>query len=85
LFFAATSARHIQSRIRPTDITEPILNKAELPQICLYDLGYSHATLLLIAEENPKVVTERLGHSTIALVVDTYSQCRTIDAEECKG
>jgi len=28
---------------------------------------------LLIAEENPKVVSERLGHSTIVLRLDTYS------------
>jgi integrase len=27
----------------------------------------------LIAEENPKVVSERLGHSTIVLTLDTYS------------
>ena len=39
--------------------------KAGLPQIRLYDLRHSHATLLLIAEEYPKVVAERLGHSTI--------------------
>ena len=51
----------------------PILVKAGLPQIRLYDLRHSHATLLLIAEENPKVVAERLGHSTIVLTMDTYS------------
>lgn len=51
----------------------PILKKAGLPQIRLYDLLHSHATLLLIAEENPKVVAERLGHSTIVLTMDTYS------------
>jgi integrase len=26
-----------------------------------------------IAEENPKVVAERLGHSTVVLTLDTYS------------
>ena len=51
----------------------PILEKAELPQIRLYDLRHSCATLLLIADENPKVVSERLGHSTIVLTLDTYS------------
>jgi integrase len=51
----------------------PILTKAELPRIRLYDLRHSCATLLLIAEENPKVVSERLGHSTIVLTLDTYS------------
>ena len=51
----------------------PILKKAELPHIRLYDLRHTCATLLLIAEENPKVVSERLGHSTIVLTLDTYS------------
>jgi integrase len=51
----------------------PILEKAKLPCIRLYDLRHSCATLLLIAEENPKVVSERLGHSTIVLTLDTYS------------
>jgi integrase len=51
----------------------PILEKAELPRIRLYDLRHSCATLLLMAEENPKVVSERLGHSSIVLTLDTYS------------
>jgi integrase len=51
----------------------PILENAELPRIRLYDLRHSCATLLLIADENPKVVSERLGHSTIVLTLDTYS------------
>src|SRR6266568_770808 len=51
----------------------PILDAAEIPRIRLYDLRHSCATLLLIAEENPKVVSERLGHSTIVLTLDTYS------------
>jgi integrase len=51
----------------------PILDAAEFPRIRLYDLRHSCATLLLIAEDNPKVVSERLGHSTIVLTLDTYS------------
>lgn len=51
----------------------PILEKAELPQMRLYDLRHSHATLLLLADENPKIVSERLGHSTVVLTLDTYS------------
>jgi integrase len=51
----------------------PILEKAELLRIRLYNLRHTCATLLLIAGENPKVVSERLGHSTIVLTLDTYS------------
>lgn len=38
----------------------------------LYDLRHFCATLLLQAGENPKVVSERLGHSTITLTLDVY-------------
>jgi integrase len=51
----------------------PILEAAEIPRIRLYDLRHTCATLLLMADENPKVVSERLGHSTIVLTLDTYS------------
>jgi integrase len=51
----------------------PLLEKAELPHMRLYDLRHSHATLLLIAGEHPKVVSERLGHASIHITMDTYS------------
>jgi integrase len=51
-----------------------ILKKAGLPEtIRLYDLRHTCATLLLLAQTSPKVVAERLGHSTIVLTLDTYS------------
>ena len=52
---------------------KPILKRAGLPNIRLYDLRHSCATLLLAAGEHPKVVQERLGHSSIVLTLDTYS------------
>ena len=46
----------------------------ELPSsFRLYDLRHSCATVLLAAGENPKVVSERLGHASIVLTLDTYS------------
>jgi integrase len=39
----------------------------------LYDLRHTCATLLLAANEHPKVVSERLGHASITLTLDTYS------------
>jgi integrase len=53
---------------------QAILKKAELPlNFRLYDLRHSCATLLLMAGENPKVVSERLGHASVVLTLDTYS------------
>ena len=36
-------------------------------------LRHTCATLLLSAGENPKIVSERLGHASIVLTLDTYS------------
>lgn len=36
-------------------------------------LSVSHATLLLQQGEHPKVVSERLGHSSISITMDVYS------------
>jgi integrase len=43
------------------------------PVIRLYDLRHTMATLLISKGVNPKVVSERLGHSSISLTLDTYS------------
>lgn len=51
-----------------------VLKAAGLPpQLRLYDLRHTHATLLLGQNEHPKIVSERLGHATITLTLDTYS------------
>jgi len=51
-----------------------ILKKANIrTSIRLYDLRHTTATLLLQAGINPKIVSERLGHSTIVLTLDVYS------------
>jgi integrase len=50
------------------------LGRAELPMtVRLHDLRHAAATMLLQAGVHPKVVSERLGHSTITLTLDTYS------------
>jgi integrase len=53
---------------------KPILKSAELSSsFRLYNLRHSCATVLLAAGENPKVVSERLGHAGVVLTLDTYS------------
>jgi len=44
-----------------------------IPAVRLYDLRHTMATLLLAKGLNPKIVSERLGHSSISLTLDTYS------------
>jgi integrase len=48
---------------------------AQVPRIRFHDLRHTHATLALRAHVHPKIVSERLGHSTIAITLDTYSHC----------
>jgi len=53
---------------------KPALKAAELPaDLRLYDLRHTCATLLLAEGIHPKVVAERLGHSSINLTMDVYS------------
>jgi integrase len=49
------------------------MQEHQLPQIRLHDLRHSHATHLLQAGVHPKIAQERLGHSSIAITMDTYS------------
>ena len=44
-----------------------------LPQIRLHDLRHGHATLLLQRGIPAKMVSERLGHSSITITLDLYS------------
>ena len=44
-----------------------------LPRVTIKGLRHTHATLLLELGEHPKVVQERLGHSTITTTMNIYS------------
>lgn len=46
---------------------------AKVPTIRFHDLRHTHATLLLQLGENPKVVSERLGHADVSITLNTYS------------
>jgi integrase len=74
LVFATSEGTPILLRNLVRRHFQPVLNRANLsPIFRLYDLRHSCATLLLSAGENPKVVSERLGHASIVLTLDTYS------------
>ncbi len=73
LVFASSNGKpldHTHTRIRFREV----LKRAGLSvNYRLYDLRHSCATLLLAAGENPKVVSERLGHANVALTLNVYS------------
>jgi integrase len=49
------------------------LRVAALPRIPLHGLRHTYATLALSSGVNPRIVSGRLGHSTVALTLDIYS------------
>lgn len=50
-----------------------IVKNAGLKKIRFHDLRHTHATLLLKQGVNPKIVSERLGHTDTRMTLDTYS------------
>jgi integrase len=64
------------SDLHPTRISETfdrLVKQSGLPRVRLHDLRHGHATLALAAGVHPKVVQERLGHSSVAFTLDRYS------------
>jgi integrase len=45
----------------------------QLPLLRFHDLRHAHASLMLIQGVHPKIVSERLGHASIGITLDTYS------------
>ncbi len=70
-------ATSVGTPLNPENITKrhlyPVLKRAGLPRIRFHDLRHTHATLLLLKGENVKVVSERLGHASVAFTLKTYA------------
>jgi integrase len=58
------------------------LKKAGLPHVRFHDLRHAHATLMLLQGVHPKVVSERLGHASVGITLDTYSHVLPAMQEE---
>jgi len=62
--------------LRPNTITRAwttLAIKAGVKPIRLHDARHTHASLMLKQGIHPKIVQERLGHSSIQITLDTYS------------
>jgi integrase len=53
-----------------SDAFERKVDTAKLPRLSLHGLRHTHATLELRAGVHPKVVSERLGHASVAFTMD---------------
>ncbi len=57
----------------------------DLPRVRFHDLRHTHATLLLLAGEHPKVAQERLGHASITTTLDLYSHVTRTMQQDAAG
>ena len=73
LVFASEAGAPLDRRDVTSRRFKPLLERAGLPHFRFHDLRHTCATLLLTQNVNPKVVSEMLGHSSIAITLDTYS------------
>ncbi len=73
LIFASETGTPLHGRHVTAQHFKPLLKRAGLPQIRFHDLRHTCATLLLTKNVNPKIVSEMLGHATVAITLDTYS------------
>jgi integrase len=70
---AGTCGSPLDWRITAKRHFAPVLKAAGLSRIRPYDLRHTCATHLLALEVNPKIVSERHGHASIAQTLDTYT------------
>lgn len=64
------------NQVSPSSIVKifrKLLLNSNLNRITFHDLRHTHASLLLMQNVHPKIVSERLGHSSIQMTLDTYS------------
>ena len=73
LIFTTTRREPINEEYLVKKHFKPLLREAGLPNIRLYDLRHTSATLALTVGVAPKVVSEQLGHASAAFTLDTYS------------
>ena len=55
------------------DAWRRIVKAANLPRLRFHDLRHAHASLLMAQGVHPKIVSERLGHSSVSITLDIYS------------
>jgi integrase len=72
LVFCAAEGGYIRRPNLARRSFHPLLERAKLPRIRFHDLRHTAATLLLLANERTKVVSERLGHASTTTTEATY-------------
>jgi integrase len=62
--------------VQPRSLTHEwvrLIEQSGLPRIRFHDTRHTHATHMLSSNINPKIASERLGHSKVGITLDLYS------------
>jgi integrase len=73
LLFASETGEPLERRYVTKYQFKKLLKRAGLPDVRFHDLRHTCATLLLGRNVNSKIISEMLGHATIAITLDIYS------------
>ena len=72
LVFASVDGKPIDPSVL-SHAFQKIVKRASLENVRFHDLRHTFASLMLQAGAKPKVISEALGHSSVAFTMDTYS------------
>jgi integrase len=72
LVFSSRTGEPLHPKVVSNQFRKAVARHA-MPYLSVHGLRHSWATLALQAGIHPKIVQERLGHSTIAITLDIYS------------
>lgn len=63
---------------------KPLIKRAKLPYIRPHDIRHTAATLLLLSGVQPLVVSEMLGHASVAFTLSTYGHVQAAMREPAR-
>lgn len=78
----------VGTAINPANLAKrfaALIQAADVRRITIHGMRHTHATLLLMAGINVKVVSERLGHADISLTLSTYAHVLPQMQKEAAG
>jgi integrase len=85
LLFRSSTHGPLHERNLVQRVFKPLLQRVGLPNIRLYDLRHSFATLALRQGVPPRIVSEQLGHASVAFTLEVYGHVledsRSVGAE----
>lgn len=74
ILFRSVEGRPLSYRNLSQRVLKKVIRESGLPEFTFHDLRKTHATMLVAAGTDPKVVEQRMGHRTIGTTLKYYAQ-----------